>query len=131
VRSPSLTFQLVDADAALLSDGLAAFAGLERYHHEEDVVGSRCRRQIFRLLRPARNPSGAAIVGACLRPGFAGTGTYDHRNPGRLERYRPGPAFAGAGGSKQPNSPSHNRGCYLPKRSIFTESSHHFHMLVE
>jgi hypothetical protein len=64
------------------------------------------------------------------RPGFAGTGTYDHRNPGRLERYRPGPAFAGAGGSKQPNSPSHNRGCYLPKRSIFTESSHHFHMLV-
>ena len=39
-----MTFQLVDADAALLGDRLAAFAALERYHHEEDVVGSRCRR---------------------------------------------------------------------------------------
>src|ERR1700688_397153 len=43
LRSPSLTFQLVDADAALLSDRLAVFEAWERYHHEEDVVGSRCR----------------------------------------------------------------------------------------
>jgi hypothetical protein len=44
LRSPSLAFQLVDADAGSLSDRLAAFAALERYHHEEDAVGSRCRR---------------------------------------------------------------------------------------
>ena len=53
LRSPSLTFQLVDADAALLSDRLAAFAALERCHHEEDVMGSRCRRDFGRFSRLA------------------------------------------------------------------------------
>ena len=54
LRLPSLTISLVDADPALLSDRLAAFAALERYHHEEDVVGSRCRRDFGRFSSLAR-----------------------------------------------------------------------------
>src|SRR4029077_20031546 len=57
----------------------AAFAALERYHHEEDVIGSRCGRDFGRFSRLARlcwsAPFSRArrlsvLVGLCRRPGW-------------------------------------------------------------
>jgi hypothetical protein len=107
LRSHSLTLQLFDADAAPLSDRLAAFAALERFHHEEDVVGSRCRRDFGRFrslvrlcwsalrLRPRRQSVSAhlsrtrrlsILVGLCRCPGWRADFALPLDNPARLGR---------------------------------------------
>ena len=76
-----MTFQLFDADAALLSDRLAAFAALERFHHEEDVVGSRCRRDFGRFSSLARYAGSRYDYGPGGNPylrTYPGPGGYPH-----------------------------------------------------